>query len=118
MLTTAQITSMRECADLALPDTCTIRRHTAVSDGRGGQIQTWVVVGTYPCRLAPAKTQPSNGVAADKAQTVTIWTITLPAETDVRNTDQINIGQRVFEVDIVNAHSFEIARQVKATEIL
>lgn len=119
MLTSAQITRMREIADMALPDTCTISRATTASDSKGGQTQTWANVATdVDCRLSSPRTQPTHTVAGETPQTVATWTITLAANTDIRPSDRIFIGTRVFEVDAAGDRSYEISLRVTAREIL
>lgn len=116
--TANELTRMRLTGDIALPDSCTIRRATAVSDGAGGQTQTWADVATVACRLMPRATQPQDKLTADKQVNISGWYITLPYGTDVREKDIIVIGSRSFEVDKAQAHTWEINRRVLATEII
>jgi hypothetical protein len=46
-----------------------------------------------------------------------VWTLTLPALTDVRVADHLAVGTRTFEVAGVLARSEEIARRVVCREI-
>lgn len=116
--TNSELTRMRATADKALPDSCIIRRATAVSDSAGGQTQTWADVATVACRLMPRATQPQDKVTADRASNVSGWVVTVPYATDVTEKDVIVIGSRLFEVNKAQAHSWEISRRVLATEVV
>lgn len=123
-LTDAELTQAR--ADLAatLPDTCVILRPTAgTSDGAGGYIGGTVsAAGTVACRIAPSglpgsgmATEPS--VAGQQGQ-VTLWTISLPALTDVRSTDRIQSGSVTYEITgVAGPRSNELARRVFAKAV-
>lgn len=116
--TSNELARMRATADKALPDSCTIRRATSVSDGMGGQPQTWADVATVACRLSARNTQPAEGDVAGRLTNANDWIITLPYATDVTEKDVIAIGSRSFEVDKAQAHSWEISRRVLATEVV
>jgi len=45
------------------------------------------------------------------------WTITVPAETDVRAGDRVVVDARTFEVLAVLAGSYETARRVVCSEV-
>lgn len=117
MLTAAELTAMRATLNASLPDTCEISRVTLEPDGAGGQIETWETIATVACRVAPSGQSPQERAVAERVASVSTWTLTLPAETDVRASDRLIAGVRRFEVVGVLAHSVEIARRVVCVEV-
>lgn len=116
MLTTDDLTAIRADIVALLPDSCEIKRLTTDSDGMGGQTESWDTQATVSCRIAPAGGGPQERTIANKLSSVSAWTITLPAETDVKTTDRLVVGSRAFEVVAVLARSGEVARRVVCTE--
>ncbi len=100
------------------PDTAQIQRRTLTPDGAGGHAESWNTVATVACRIAPSGLSPQEQVIAERLTATSIWTITLPALTDVRPADRLLVGARTFEVVGVLARSEEIARRVVCVEVL
>lgn len=99
LLSSAQITSMRTTADLALPDTVVISRRTTASDGAGGWTETWATSATVAGRLMPKyQISGTEGQAAGQVQAEATWALTLPAGTDLRAGDRVVVAGRTFEV--------------------
>lgn len=120
MLTTAEITAIRNTETLALPDTCTVSRKTLASDGRGGHSATWASVATnVACRLGRSGSKSGvETIDADALQQQTPWVVTFKHDQDVRNTDRIVIGARTFEVISVEPHgAWTMALRVQCVEV-
>jgi len=117
MLTTRDLTAMRDTQYEALPETATIRRTTETSDGMGGRQPATSDVGVTPCRLAPLGQSAQERVIAERLTGMTAYVATLPAGTDVRMEDEISIGARVLRVIAVLGRSYETARRVVCVEM-
>ncbi len=118
MLTADELAAMREEVEASLPDTAQVQRRTLTPDGAGGFGESWQTVATVACRVAPSGRSPDEQVIAERLTTTSVWTLTLPADTDVRPTDRIVVGARTFEVVASLARSDEIARRVVVTEVV
>lgn len=119
MMSTAEMDAMRATQESLLTVSCTINRFTSVSDGMGGQTETWTAVATVGCRLNPRQTQPADATIANAPRNVSGWIITLPYGTDVHDRDRITIGARTFEVDKAMEYTpLETALRVIATEVI
>lgn len=119
MLTNGALDFYRDTMNRAFPDTCVIPRTTAgSSDGMGGVTGGSTVAGTYACRIAPAYVPPFERLNASQVQSVDVYTITFEALTDIRATDVIHVGERVFRVTGGSGdRSWELSKRVQAVEI-
>jgi SPP1 family predicted phage head-tail adaptor len=117
LLTTAALARLRASLTATLPDTCTIRRNTPVSDGAGGSVDGWATVATVACSIAPTGNQPQERAIADRIASKVSYTITLPAETNVTAKDKIGSAGRTFEVVGVIVRSQEMSRRVVVVEV-
>lgn len=118
MLTADELAAMRATVEDALPDTAQVQRRTLVSDGAGGYTESWSTVATVACRVARGGQLPQERVIAERLTTTSIWTLTLPALTDVTAADRIVVASRTFEVVDVGARSDEVARRVVCMEVV
>ena len=109
---------MQATLNQSLPGIADIRRVSRVPDGAGGFTESWTTVATVACRLSPSGQLPHERVIAERLATTSVWTLTLPALTDVRPADQMVVGGRTFEVVAVLARSSEISRRVVCTEVV
>ena len=117
MLTTAEISAMRTVQESALPDTVVIHRYTTVSDGMGGQIETWAAAGTVDGRIGAAW-QASEREIAGKLTETAAYVITVPQSTTVYERDRFLISGRTFEVrSIIDHEAWETARRSVAVEV-
>lgn len=116
MLTPGDIAAMRATAGLALPDTATLERLTSTSDGGGGFTETWAQQGdALPCRVAPLG-GGEGGNAGGRVSDETTAVVTLPAGTDVTESDRLVIAGRRYEVTVVRERSDEITRRTEVKE--
>lgn len=118
MLTADELAAMRATAEGVLPDTAQVQRRTLTPDGAGGHAESWNTVAIVACRIAPSGQSLQEQVIAERLTATSIWTITLPAETDVQPADRLLVDARTFEVVGVLARSEEIARRVVCVEVL
>lgn len=118
MLTSGALDFYRDQLERTYPDTCVIPRTAAgSSDGMGGVTPGGTTAGTYACRIAPAGNTSMERLNAHQLQGVDVYTITFPALIDVRPTDNIHVGPRVFRVTGgTGDRSWELSKRVLATE--
>lgn len=117
MLTAEQVAEMRAVADEALPSRCDIQRRTRVSDNGGGYTDQWFnQASSVPCRVAPAGGGESAATASRVVDETTHF-VTLPAETDVTEADQIVTEDATYEVTAVRRRGpWEVSRRVEVRE--
>jgi head-tail adaptor len=118
MLTDGALEFYRETLGLTYPDTCTIERVQGSADGMGGFTYGTTVAGTYACRIAPQGMPPFEVLVAGQMQAVSTHVITFEALTDIRPTDRIKSGTRVFNVTGgTGDRSWELSKRVLANEV-
>ncbi len=117
MLTPNELQDMRAEANQILVETAQILRRQSAPDGAGGFAVSWQSVGTVKCRLVPVGDSAQERAIADKLTGKVLLTLLLPAETDIKHTDRIAVGNRILEVVGVFAKSEEIIRKVIAVEM-
>lgn len=94
---------MRAAARASMTETALIRRRVQVSDGAGGQTVTLQTVATVPVlRLAEVAGAGDTFAAGQAAQGLR-WKLLLPAGTDVRDADRVDIGADSYEPTAVAA---------------
>lgn len=123
----AEITEARRDYEVELlPDTATQKRPTNASDGGGGRIPSWTVVGTLACRLEPyggATSARGAGGESDnhpgeRLESRISHMVSLPAGADVRLTDRLEINGTTYEVNILRERAaWELSRRVEVKEI-
>lgn len=116
MLTDAEIASMQETAESALPDTGVILRLTRTSDGGGGGTSVYSAVGTVDCRLAPMAPQEyPEQVRGDRIDAERRFTITFPADTEIRTADRVTVAGGTFTVSAVAERGeWDLDRRIEA----
>lgn len=117
MIDADSLERMRATIIASLPDSCQVQSVTFTPDGAGGGSESWSDVATVACRLSPTGRSPQERMIADKLQSLTSFTVTLPALTAVSAANRLVIGGRTFRVEGVLARSDEIARRVVCTEV-
>lgn len=124
LLSAADLAGMRATAAQAFPDACTIERKTVVSDGGGGQTETWAPLAAgVACRISPLKggeatSGTSDGASAgDRALDETTHVVTMANGQDITEADRIVIGARSYEVLLVRQRGeWELTRRVDVQE--
>lgn len=109
---------LRDLQTSYLPDSCTIQRGTEGTPTGDGTPEDWADLATVACRVSPLASSSNEALGGAQAiQAVSLWTIWLPALTDVSVEDRIVYSSRTFEVARVGARSFETVREVIAREV-
>lgn len=117
MFSPTELAAMRATVEASLPDTAQVQRRTLTPDNAGGHVETWSTLVTVPCRIAPAGRSPDERVIAERLTTTTLFTVTLPAFSDVRANDRLVVGSRTFDVLGVLASSNELSRRALCEEV-
>lgn len=81
----------------ALPDTATVFRAAAVSDGAGGQTTTWGRVGTWACWVKQTISYQALAQAGG-AEAVTQWRGQFDLAADVQPADRVTVNGQTYEV--------------------
>jgi hypothetical protein len=115
-LTDAEIAGMKETADLALPDTGTIRRATFASDGMGGFTETWATSATVACRVDfPGSIRLDQW--QEKIQNRSVFILNVPADTELLGDDQVTVGTVIYSVIGVLSGSWEITERAVVVKV-
>jgi hypothetical protein len=98
MIPTAELDILRADSLPAMPDTATILRLTATSTA-GGHSQSYGSIGTTPCRLSASVLSGGNEQSvAEQLAGIMAYTLVVPAGTDIKPSDRIQVSGRTFEV--------------------
>jgi len=100
------------------PDVATVWRKSIVSDGAGGQTDTYAVVATYSCSMTPSMISPREVEQTAAIQVISLWQLHLPYDADVVPTDRLVVGTRTFEVVRSSARTVDVDLVVHCVEIL
>lgn len=105
LLSTADLAYMQATQLEAMPGTVVIERYSPVSNGMGGQYETWAAIGTVVGRIYPQMTSNSQNESVGGAQVQSImqWWATLPVGTDVTAKDRLLYNSRTWEVTATNS---------------
>lgn len=104
MLSSADLSMMREAIEDLLPDTCNILSVTETADGFGGVTQTWgTATAGAACRLDIIRRRNTNiqidGAALREYQETVL---SLPYNASVSNNDRIEHGGLTYNVTSTN----------------
>ncbi|HEV8639451.1 MAG TPA: head-tail adaptor protein [Chloroflexota bacterium] len=103
LLTVEMLAGLRTSVAGALTDSCAVQRIAQVSDGAGGFTDAYATASTVACRVARSGMQsPDEAVFADRLGTRTPFTVYLPWDADVRESDRLAVtlptGVQTYEV--------------------
>lgn len=115
MLRTGELAAIRRAAEKWLPSTCTIRVHSSTIDDGGGIVETYTAGASVACRLAPV--DGGEGSRGGRVSDRTTHMLTLPAETVVEETAQVDCAGQRYEVTAVRKRpALEATRRVEVRE--
>ncbi len=113
----ADLQFLRDCAALALPDTCDIQTSQNQQDGSGGYAEVWSTsYQNVACRISPSGTNGSIAVTermiANRRSGVTDWLLTLPFDQPITEAMRFIYLGRTYEVIFVHRpQSFDTVRR-------
>lgn len=124
MIPDAELVQIRQDAQQLLQGSCSILAKQLVSDGGGGNTESWNPVATdVPCRIAPvgggvADTERNTGVG-HRVSDETTHVVTLPAGTEIEKTSRIDVdGSGLYQVTLIRTRTFdEFTRRVEVKEV-
>lgn len=103
---------------LTRTNTATIMRKSHVSDGFGGQTDTYASVGTFACSLVKYPVRPLEREGSQQIQSYTDWRFNFDRDVEVLQTDRIVCQGRTFEVLGRGVGTFEMSNRVITVEVL
>jgi hypothetical protein len=115
-----QLERMQQTADSALPDQITIFRLQRTYDGGGGWKEVWTEHSTLPALVGlPLGGETDERSVSDvRLADEDLQTAWIPAEADVRKTDQVEWEGRRFEVyAVLQRGNWEIRRRIRIKEL-
>jgi len=116
-LSEREIVSIRETQKLHMPDTVYIQRLTRTGDGAGGWTEVWQTVATTKGRLAPSQRQAGEVVQGGAITAYGEYIVTLPADTELRQDDRLQIAGTQYEVKSILERSEKTALRVLAKKV-
>lgn len=98
-MTKIRVGRLRRRVEDWLPDVAAVRRKTVVSDGAGGQLESWSTVlasvGCYVTNTSPTDLQRLGQERVSEGRTVKI---VFPAETVIRLNDEIVVSGTTYRI--------------------
>ena len=117
MLTDAELAVLRATQEKAMPETVAILRLTRTSDGAGGWTETWQTVATVRGRIAPYVGGPGEEVRGGALKAYGEYVVTLPQNTDVLQTDRVQISGVQYDVRAKLERSQKTALRVIVSKV-
>jgi len=112
-----QLDSMRAFVNGTLPDTCTIRAYSSVSDGAGGLTNTLTVGVVSACRIDPSGSSIQLDIKASGERLRRMWMITLPATVVISKASVFTINGANYEpIKIYDGHSWDVSSRAEIVE--
>jgi hypothetical protein len=97
----------------------TVLRKSMVSDGAGGQTDTYASVGTAACNFERTMRIPREQEQFERIENVAYWDFSfVPGSVDVHATDRLQVGTRTFEVIGRGLGSSTVALHIITMEVL
>jgi len=119
-LTGGEITNMQNVVASSLLGTAVIYRQQLTSDGIGGYTETFAAHGTVAARLgrlAPDQFGGQQLVVGGQIVEISSCVFSLPAFTDITETDRLEYAGVTYEVvDVLTRAPDELVRRVRARE--
>lgn len=116
----SMIRTLRRTSRRTLIDRCAIHRKTMVSDGGGGEVETWQTIASdVPCRIRPIGGGETNEdtTAGGRIMDETTHLLALPAGQDIEHEDRVTVDGVVYDVTLVRRMGgWEIERRVELRE--
>jgi SPP1 family predicted phage head-tail adaptor len=110
MTSTSDLDKIKAEQEKLMPETVYVQRLTRTSDGAGGWSESWQTIATTKGRIA-AKSGDENELGG-KTTTITTYLITLPANTELTNTDRLQINGQQYQIITPLDRSEKTALQV------
>lgn len=113
LLTSAELSQLRDDIEALLPDTCHVMRRTQTNDKGHTSDTLGTAAANVACRVDPVKRAGDMGLVADQEKGITFWQVTVPYDTDVRDGDEIVYGSDTYRfIQLHDDHSARACRRV------
>jgi len=110
MTSTSDLDKIKAEQEKLMPETVYVQRLTRTSDGAGGWSESWQTIATTKGRIA-AKSGDENELGG-KTTAITTYLITLPSDTELTNTDRLQINGQQYQIITPLDRSEKTALQV------
>lgn len=120
MLSERELCANREQAEASMTDDCTVRRPTEARGTAGGVTQTWADVATLKCRVRSGSgtgTGAREQLLAGRLTPIAVFTVFVPAGSDLQTKDRIEWNGRTLEVHGVIANTNAPSLACVCTEV-
>lgn len=98
VLSAAELSSMRDCAESYFPDTCTIRTVTRAADGLGGWTWGTADATAVPCRLDIIKMQDRYVVEGEQVAMHDVYYLTVPYDQTLTDANYVQHSSVWYDV--------------------
>ena len=116
MLSNSDLSYMRDCVDLLLPDTCYILTNAGTADGSGGITEAWgTATATTKCRL-----DTINGNYRDMdgaVQTYNKLVLSLPYDATITEANRVYYNSTTYQVTSVNDGSWLATKRAEVQKV-
>lgn len=111
MLTSSDLSGMREAIEALFPDTCNILTATETPDGFGGVSQSWgTASASVACRVdIVSRTNKDELVAGASLRAFQETVISLPYDTVISATNRVEHGGYTYDVKATNTDQSWVA---------
>lgn len=114
---TSDLKKMRADQEKLMTETVYVQSRIKVSDGAGGYTETLNTVATVKGRVAPNSQAGREGIIGGKITPIAEYVITLPWDTEVSGSNQLQIAGTQYEVVKVEECSEKTALRVMCNRI-
>lgn len=123
MLSSTELTEMRNEQERNMPDTCYRYIKTQASDGAGGNTDTWSVSGSkLKCRLGPPPKASLESILAGRIAVKCDYTLTLPFDVTATEKDYFlvtaNGATHILNVTNARVKSYLTTRVLQCVEVV
>ena len=116
MLSSNDLSFMRDCIENLLPDTCYILTASGTADGSGGVTESWgTATSTTKCRLDTV-----NGKFTDMAgavQTYNKLMLSLPYDAVITEANRVYYNSTIYQVTSVNDGSYLVTKRAEVQKV-
>jgi SPP1 family predicted phage head-tail adaptor len=106
---------IREDQNKLMPETVYVQRLTRVDDGSGGWGEVWNSIATVKGRIASSQGREEE--LGKKVMALTTYTVTLPYDTSINQTDRLQINGQQYQVLAILNRSEKTALRVLCEKI-
>jgi SPP1 family predicted phage head-tail adaptor len=119
MFSATDLENMRATTLASLPDTCTIQTKTVVSDGQGGQTESYnTSASNVPIRVKADNIKTAEIIAQDGVRLQQTYTATFAYDRVLNKTDRIVWNGKTLEVITSLDNSWQLHKHYSCVEVV